>query len=139
MLDAFQSETGIDAFRVHVDGASGAFVAPFVDPDLPWDFRLPRVASINASAQVRVVYPGVGWVVWRDSESLPRILIFWVNYLGDNMPTFALNFSRPGLRSWPSTTTSSVSVSTAIGGAGLRARGRDATIRENRRASARSS
>jgi glutamate decarboxylase len=114
-LDAYQSETGIDV-PVHVDGASGAFVAPFVDPDVPWEFRLPRVASIKASGhKYGLVYPGVGWVVWRDSESLPEDLIFWVNYLGDNMPTFALNFSRPGARSWPSTTTSSGSVSTATG------------------------
>jgi glutamate decarboxylase len=95
-LDAYEAETGID-IPVHVDGASGAFVAPFVDPDLVWDFRLPRVASINASGhKYGLVYPGVGWVVWRDAESLPEDLIFWVNYLGDNMPTFALNFSRPG-------------------------------------------
>jgi glutamate decarboxylase len=95
-LDAFENETGIDV-PVHVDGASGAFVAPFVDPDLPWDFRVPRVVSINASGhKYGLVYPGVGWVVWRDTESLPEDLIFWVNYLGDNMPTFALNFSRPG-------------------------------------------
>jgi glutamate decarboxylase len=95
-LDAFQAETGLDV-PVHVDGASGAFVAPFVDPDLAWDFRLPRVASINASGhKYGLVYPGVGWVVWRNPEALPEDLIFWVNYLGDNMPTFALNFSRPG-------------------------------------------
>jgi glutamate decarboxylase len=95
-LDAFQAETGIDV-PVHVDGASGAFIAPFVDPDLAWDFRLPRVVSINASGhKYGLVYPGVGWIVWRDSEALPEGLIFWVNYLGDNMPTFALNFSRPG-------------------------------------------
>jgi glutamate decarboxylase len=95
-LDAYQAETGIDV-PVHVDGASGAFVAPFVDPDLAWDFRLPRVASINASGhKYGLVYPGVGWVVWRDPEALPEDLVFWVNYLGDNMPTFALNFSRPG-------------------------------------------
>ena len=95
-LDAFQRETGIDV-PVHVDGASGAFVAPFVDPELEWDFRLPRVASINASGhKYGLVYPGVGWIVWRDAQSLPEDLIFWVNYLGDNMPTFALNFSRPG-------------------------------------------
>jgi glutamate decarboxylase len=82
---------------VHVDGASGAFFAPFVDPDLEWDFRLPRVASINASGhKYGLVYPGVGWIVWRDANALPEDLIFWVNYLGDNMPTFALNFSRPG-------------------------------------------
>ena len=82
---------------MHVDGASGAFVAPFIDPELSWDFRLDRVASINASGhKYGLVYPGVGWIVWRDAEALPEDLIFWVNYLGDNMPTFALNFSRPG-------------------------------------------
>ncbi|MGL6280042.1 MAG: glutamate decarboxylase, partial [Gaiella sp.] len=95
-LDDLQARSGLDV-PVHVDGASGAFVAPFVDPDLAWDFRLPRVASINASGhKYGLVYPGVGWVVWRDAASLPEDLIFWVNYLGDNMPTFALNFSRPG-------------------------------------------
>ena len=95
-LDELQEETGLDV-PVHVDGASGAFVAPFIDPDLRWDFRLPRVASINASGhKYGLVYPGVGWIVWRDAEALPEDLIFWVNYLGDNMPTFALNFSRPG-------------------------------------------
>jgi glutamate decarboxylase len=95
-LDRFEAETGIDV-PVHVDGASGAFVAPFIDEDLVWDFRLPRVASINASGhKYGLVYPGVGWVIWRDADALPEELIFWVNYLGDNMPTFALNFSRPG-------------------------------------------
>jgi glutamate decarboxylase len=95
-LDDFEERTGIDV-PVHVDGASGAFVAPFVDEDLEWDFRLPRVASINASGhKYGLVYPGVGWIVWRDADALPEDLIFWVNYLGDNMPTFALNFSRPG-------------------------------------------
>ena len=95
-LDALQNETGLDV-PVHVDGASGAFVAPFLDPEVEWDFRLPRVASINASGhKYGLVYPGVGWVVWRDADALPEDLIFWVNYLGDNMPTFALNFSRPG-------------------------------------------
>ena len=72
-------------------------IAPFLDPDLVWDFQLPRVASINMSGhKYGLVYPGVGWVVWRDADALPEELIFWVNYLGDNMPTFALNFSRPG-------------------------------------------
>ncbi len=95
-LDDLQATTGLD-IPVHVDGASGAFVAPFVDPGLVWDFTLPRVASINASGhKYGLVYPGVGWIVWRDSDALPADLIFWVNYLGDNMPTFALNFSRPG-------------------------------------------
>ena len=95
-LDDLQARTGIDV-PVHVDGASGAFIAPFLDPDLTWDFRLPRVSSINTSGhKYGLVYPGVGWVVWRDAEALPADLIFWVNYLGDTMPTFALNFSRPG-------------------------------------------
>ena len=95
-LDDLQARTGLDV-PVHVDGASGAFVAPFIDTDLEWDFRLPRVASINASGhKYGLVYPGVGWIVWRDAAALPEDLIFWVNYLGDNMPTFALNFSRPG-------------------------------------------
>ncbi len=95
-LDDLEERTGIDV-PVHVDGASGAFVAPFVDEELEWDFRLPRVASINASGhKYGLVYPGVGWIVWRDADALPEDLIFWVNYLGDNMPTFALNFSRPG-------------------------------------------
>ena len=95
-LDDLQERTGLDV-PVHVDGASGAFIAPFLDPELVWDFRLPRVASINTSGhKYGLVYPGVGWIVWRDSGALPEELIFWVNYLGDEMPTFALNFSRPG-------------------------------------------
>jgi len=95
-LDAFESDKGIDV-PVHVDGASGGMVAPFLDPDLVWDFRLPRVASINTSGhKYGLVYPGVGWIVWRDVDALPDELIFRVNYLGDTMPTFALNFSRPG-------------------------------------------
>src|SRR5205807_1322740 len=95
-LDDLQARTGID-IPVHVDGASGAMIAPFVDPDLVWDFRLPRVASINTSGhKYGLVYPGVGWVVWRDAAALPEDLIFRVNYLGGDMPTFALNFSRPG-------------------------------------------
>ncbi|MYZ11439.1 glutamate decarboxylase, partial [Streptomyces sp. SID2999] len=95
-LDAYQERTGID-IPVHVDGASGAMIAPFLDPDLEWDFRLPRVASINTSGhKYGLVYPGVGWALWRDKEALPEDLIFRVNYLGGDMPTFALNFSRPG-------------------------------------------
>ncbi len=82
---------------LHVDAASGGFVAPFIQPDLRWDFRLDRVQSINASGhKYGLVYPGVGWVVWRNKEGLPNDLIFDVNYLGGHMPTFALNFSRPG-------------------------------------------
>jgi glutamate decarboxylase len=95
-LDDLQAQQGVDV-PVHVDGASGGFVAPFLQPDLVWDFRVPRVASINASGhKYGLVYPGVGWIVWRDSAALPEDLIFKVNYLGGEMPTFALNFSRPG-------------------------------------------
>ncbi len=95
-LDKHQKETGIDV-PIHVDAASGAFIAPFITPDLLWDFRLPRVKSINASGHKYGLAPlGVGWVVWRDRSDLPEELIFNVNYLGGNMPTFALNFSRPG-------------------------------------------
>ena len=95
-LDDLQSKTGLD-IPMHVDGASGGFLAPFVEPDLVWDFRLPRVKSINSSGHKFGLAPlGVGWVVWRDKDDLPDDLIFNVNYLGGNMPTFALNFSRPG-------------------------------------------
>jgi glutamate decarboxylase len=95
-LDQFQADTGLD-IPVHVDGASGGFIAPFIDEDLAWDFRLPRVQSINASGhKYGLVYPGVGWVIWRNPAALPEDLVFKVNYLGGDMPTFALNFSRPG-------------------------------------------
>ncbi|MFD0146890.1 MULTISPECIES: glutamate decarboxylase [unclassified Streptomyces] len=95
-LDALQERTGLD-IPVHVDGASGAMVAPFVDEELVWDFRLPRVSSINTSGhKYGLVYPGVGWALWRSPAELPEELVFRVNYLGGDMPTFALNFSRPG-------------------------------------------
>src|SRR5579875_1692905 len=95
-LDRLAADGGPD-IPVHVDGASGGMIAPFLDPDLVWDFRLPRVASINTSGhKYGLVYPGVGWAVWRDADALPEELVFKVNYLGGEMPTFALNFSRPG-------------------------------------------
>jgi glutamate decarboxylase len=95
-LDQFERDSGIDV-PLHVDAASGGFVAPFIQPDLEWDFRIPRVQSINASGhKYGLVYPGVGWALWRDEAALPKELIFDVNYLGGHMPTFALNFSRPG-------------------------------------------
>ena len=82
---------------LHVDAASGGFVAPFLHPKLEWDFRLSEVKSINVSGhKYGLVYPGIGFVVWRDKECLPEELIFRVNYLGGDMPTFTLNFSRPG-------------------------------------------
>jgi glutamate decarboxylase len=96
-LDALAATPGGPDVPIHVDGASGGFVAPFLQPEIEWDFRVPRVASINTSGhKYGLVYPGVGWVIWRDQEHLPEDLIFKVNYLGGEMPTFALNFSRPG-------------------------------------------
>jgi glutamate decarboxylase len=95
-LDRLQAETGLD-IPVHVDAASGGFVAPFLHPELEWDFRLPRVASINASGHKYGMAPlGVGWALWRDRAALPEGLVFHVDYLGGDMPTLALNFSRPG-------------------------------------------
>ena len=96
-LDRLAATPGGPDVPIHVDGASGGFVAPFLQPELEWDFRVPRVASINTSGhKYGLVYPGVGWIIWRDQEHLPEDLIFKVNYLGGEMPTFALNFSRPG-------------------------------------------
>jgi glutamate decarboxylase len=95
-LDDLQARTGLDV-PLHVDAASGGFVAPFIQPELEWDFQIPRVQSINASGhKYGLVYPGVGWAIWRNEAALPKDLIFDVNYLGGHMPTFALNFSRPG-------------------------------------------
>ncbi|CAA0125517.1 Glutamate decarboxylase [Halioglobus japonicus] len=95
-LDQYEKDTGLD-IPIHVDGASGGFLAPFCSPELVWDFRLPRVKSINASGHKFGLAPlGVGWVIWRDAQDLPEELIFWVNYLGGNMRDIALNFSRPG-------------------------------------------
>ncbi|WP_084105629.1 glutamate decarboxylase [Demequina sp. NBRC 110056] len=95
-LDGLAADGGPDV-PVHVDGASGGMIAPFVQPDLAWDFRLERVASINTSGhKYGLVYPGLGWAVWRDRDVLPEDMIFRVSYLGGDMPTLALNFSRPG-------------------------------------------
>lgn len=95
-LDMLQRDTGLD-IPIHVDGASGGFLAPFCAPNLLWDFRLPRVRSINASGHKFGLAPlGVGWVLWRQESDLPENMIFWVNYLGGNMKDIALNFSRPG-------------------------------------------
>ena len=95
-LDRLQQEKGWD-IPIHVDAASGGFLAPFIQKDLVWDFRLERVRSINSSGHKFGLAPlGAGWVLWREASDLPQDLIFYVNYLGGNMPTFALNFSRPG-------------------------------------------
>jgi glutamate decarboxylase len=95
-LDALQERTGLD-IPIHVDAASGGFVAPFNSPQLAWDFRLPRVVSINSSGhKYGGVLPGVGWCLWRYDGLLPEELRFNVNYLGGQMPTIGMNFSRPG-------------------------------------------
>ncbi|KAK4372776.1 hypothetical protein RND71_008160 [Anisodus tanguticus] len=87
-------ETGWDT-PIHVDAASGGFIAPFLYPDLEWDFRLPLVKSINVSGhKYGLVYAGIGWVIWRTKEDLPEELIFHINYLGADQPTFTLNFSK---------------------------------------------
>ncbi|CAL9773391.1 unnamed protein product [Musa acuminata subsp. burmannicoides] len=86
--------TGWDT-PIHVDAASGGFIAPFLYPELQWDFRLPLVKSINVSGhKYGLVYAGVGWVIWRNKEDLPEELIFHINYLGADQPTFTLNFSK---------------------------------------------
>lgn len=95
-LDAVAAKGGPDV-PLHIDAASGGFVAPFIHPDLEWDFRNPRVVSINVSGhKYGLTYPGIGFVIWRGREYLPEDLVFRVNYLGGDMPTFTLNFSRPG-------------------------------------------
>lgn len=94
-LDQFEKDTGLD-IDIHVDAASGGFLAPFCAPDIVWDFRLPRVKSISASGHKFGLAPlGCGWVVWRDKEALPDDLVFYVDYLGGKVGTFAINFSRP--------------------------------------------
>ncbi|KAI3918405.1 hypothetical protein MKX01_041725 [Papaver californicum] len=94
LLTAKNKETGYDT-PIHVDAASGGFIAPFLYPELEWDFRLPLVKSINVSGhKYGLVYAGVGWVVWRNKEDLPDELIFHINYLGADQPTFTLNFSK---------------------------------------------
>ncbi len=80
---------------IHVDAASGGFIAPFVYPDMLWDFRLEQVKSINVSGhKYGLVYPGIGWLIFRDEEDVPKDIVFSVNYLGEEMPTYTLNFSR---------------------------------------------
>jgi glutamate decarboxylase len=112
LLDEYEQKTGINVpihgelssvfYSPHsltlrsVDGASGAFIAPFAHPKLLWDFKLPRVVSINTSGhKFGLAYVGVGWVIWRSKEYLPKDLIFELHYLGSVEYSFSLNFSRP--------------------------------------------
>ncbi len=95
-LDDIEQRSGV-SIPIHVDAASGGFLAPFSAPGLLWDFRVPRVRSINASGHKTGLAPlGCGWVLWGDHADLPKELVFDVNYLGGEYPTFSLNFSRPG-------------------------------------------
>jgi glutamate decarboxylase len=92
-LDALAASSGVDV-PIHVDGASGGFIAPFLDGELEWDFRLPRVHSINASGhKFGLVYPGIGWLIFREKSDLSEDLVFYENYLGKRDATFTLNFS----------------------------------------------
>lgn len=94
-LDDLEEETGLD-IPMHVDAASGGFIAPFIHASTMWDFRLPRVRSVNASGHKFGLSPlGCGWILWKSAQDLPQELVFNVNYLGGNMRVFALNFSRP--------------------------------------------
>ncbi|KAI3402712.2 GAD1 [Candida oxycetoniae] len=96
ILDQVEKETGLD-IRIHVDGASGGFVAPFSFPNLKWDFAIPRVDSINTSGhKFGLTSVGLGWVIWKHSDLLPKKLRFSLDYLGGVEETFGLNFSRPG-------------------------------------------
>jgi glutamate decarboxylase len=102
-LDEHQRTTGLD-IPIHVDAASGGFIAPFIQPDIVWDFRLPRVKSINSSGHKFGLSPlGVGWVVWREKEDLPEDLIFRVNYLGGDMPILHLISPARADRLWHNT------------------------------------
>ena len=95
-LEEYNSKTGYD-IPIHVDAASGGFILPFLDPDKKWDFRLKWVLSISTSGhKYGLVYPGLGWVVWKDKKYLPGDMSFSVNYLGANITQVGLNFSRPG-------------------------------------------
>ena len=94
-LDGFNARTGYN-IPIHVDAASGGFILPFLDPDKKWDFRLKWVLSISTSGhKYGLVYPGLGWVVWKDKEYLPKEMNFSVNYLGASVTQVGLNFSRP--------------------------------------------
>ncbi|KAF4616663.1 hypothetical protein D9613_008482 [Agrocybe pediades] len=95
LLDDLQERTGLD-IPIHVDGASGAFIAPFAHPHLKWNFEVPRVVSINTSGhKFGLVYAGLGWILWRDESYLHRDLIFELHYLGSTEYSFTLNFSKP--------------------------------------------
>ncbi|MFI4977811.1 MAG: glutamate decarboxylase [Solirubrobacterales bacterium] len=93
LLVGLKNDQGSDV-PMHVDAASGGFVWPFLYPDSEWDFRLEQVRSINVSGhKFGLVYPGIGWLVFREPSDLPEDLVFYENYLGKRDATFTLNFS----------------------------------------------
>jgi glutamate decarboxylase len=93
LLLQLKEAKGLDV-PLHIDGASGAFVWPFLYPDSKWDFRLEQVRSINASGhKFGLVYPGIGWLIFRENSDLAEDLVFYENYLGKTDATFTLNFS----------------------------------------------
>eukprot|EP01024_Parvocaulis_polyphysoides_P027583 TRINITY_DN24984_c0_g1_i10.p1 TRINITY_DN24984_c0_g1~~TRINITY_DN24984_c0_g1_i10.p1 ORF type:complete len:361 (-),score=43.40 TRINITY_DN24984_c0_g1_i10:947-2029(-) len=95
MVNKIKAEQGLE-IPIHVDAASGGFVAPFTQPELQWDFKLENVKSINVSGhKYGLVYPGIGWAFWRSKEDLPEEMVFHTNYLGSDQPSITLNFSRP--------------------------------------------
>ena len=95
-LTEYNFITGFD-IPIHVDAASGGFILPFLDPHKKWDFRLKWVLSISTSGhKYGLVYPGLGWVIWKDKQYLPKEMSFSVNYLGASISQVGLNFSRPG-------------------------------------------
>ncbi len=95
-IDKYNRDNNLE-IPIHVDAASGGFILPFVNPDFAWDFRLKWVKSISTSGhKYGLVFPGVGWIVWRDDTYLPKEMNFTVNYLGDEIPSISINFSRPG-------------------------------------------
>lgn len=94
-LTRYHKQTGND-IPIHVDAASGGFILPFLKPEKRWDFRLERVLSISTSGhKYGLVYPGLGWVIWKDKKYLPKEMSFSVNYLGASITQVGLNFSRP--------------------------------------------
>lgn len=95
-LDAYNKKTGFE-IPIHVDAASGGFILPFLNPEVKWDFRLKWVLSISTSGhKYGLVYPGLGWVVWKDKKYLPDEMSFSVNYLGANITQVGLNFASGG-------------------------------------------
>ncbi|MDO4534412.1 MAG: glutamate decarboxylase [Clostridium perfringens] len=94
IIDEYNKATEHKVY-IHIDAASGGFFTPFINPEILWDFRLNNVVSISSSGhKYGLVYPGIGWILWKDKRYLPEELVFEVSYLGGMLPTIAINFSR---------------------------------------------